>query len=239
MIHFISDLHLSPKHPQVAAAFLRYIGGPARGIDALYILGDLFDAWPGDDALVDPAARGIAQALAALAGSGTKIYIMQGNRDFMLDRGFAEAAGATLIEEPYALSLGDTRYFLMHGDALCTDDVAYQQFRAMVRNPQWRAAVLAKTLEERLALAAEIRMKSEHAKQDKDIEIMDVNLGAVETAIRAAGQIDLIHGHTHRPACHTHVVDGKTCKRWVLHDWHDKAEWLEWTPEHGLAFRSC
>ncbi len=237
MIHFISDLHLSPKHPLVAAAFLRYIGGPARGIDALYILGDLFDAWPGDDALVDPAARGIAQALAALARNGTKIYIMQGNRDFMLDCGFAEAAGATLIEEPYVLSLGDTRYVLMHGDALCTDDVAYQQFRAMVRNPKWRAAVLAKPLEERLALAAEIRMKSERAKQDKDIEIMDVNLGAVEAAIRAAGQIDLIHGHTHRPACHTHIVDGKACKRWVLQDWRDKAAWLEWTPGHGLAFR--
>lgn len=239
MIHFISDLHLNPKHPQVAAAFLRYIGGPARGIEALYILGDLFDAWPGDDALVDPAARGIADALAALSANGTKIYIMQGNRDFMLDRGFAAAAGASLIEEPYALSLGETRHVLMHGDALCTDDVAYQQFRTMVRNPQWRAAVLAKTLQERLALAAEIRMKSEHAKQDKDTEIMDVNIDAVEAAIRDANHADLIHGHTHRPACHTHVVDGKACKRWVLHDWRDKAEWLEWSPEGGLAFRSC
>lgn len=239
MIHFISDLHLSARHPETAAAFARYIAGPARSAQALYILGDLFDAWPGDDALVDPAAQGVANAIASLSSAGCEVFFMQGNRDFLIDAGFASAAKLTLIPDPHHVKLGDRDYTLMHGDSLCTDDLAYQRFRTMVRNPEWRQAILAKTLAERLQIAADVRSKSEDAKQEKSAEIMDVNGEAVSAALRQAGYADLIHGHTHRPAYHEHLVDGKACKRWVLHDWRDKAEWLEWTPASGLVFRSC
>lgn len=239
MIHFISDLHLTPKQPATSAAFARYLAGPARGVEALYILGDLFDAWPGDDALADPAARGVADALATLADSGTDVFLMHGNRDFLIDHAFAERAHATLISDPYPVSLGGVAYVLMHGDALCTDDIAYQRFRSMVRDPQWRAAFLAKPLAERLAIAADVRMQSEQAKQEKSADIMDVNADAVSAALRAHHYAHVIHGHTHRPACHTHALDGHQCLRWVLHDWHEHAHWLEWTPSDGLIFRSC
>ncbi|MCX9155145.1 UDP-2,3-diacylglucosamine diphosphatase [Niveibacterium sp. 24ML] len=239
MIHFISDLHLSARHPETAAAFGRYIAGPARTAQALYILGDLFDAWPGDDALVDPAAQGVANAIASLASAGCEVFLMHGNRDFLIDSGFAEAARLTLIPDPHPLKLGERDYILMHGDSLCTDDIAYQSFRAMVRNPEWRRGILAKTLAERLQIAAEVRSQSEDAKQEKSAEIMDVNGEAVSAALRQAAYPDLIHGHTHRPACHELMVDGQACKRWVLHDWKDRAEWLEWTAESGLVFRSC
>ncbi|GAA5181075.1 UDP-2,3-diacylglucosamine diphosphatase [Niveibacterium umoris] len=239
MIHFISDLHLTPKRPEIGAAFARYLNGPARGIDALYVLGDLFDAWPGDDALAEPAAQAVANGLAALAASGTRIYLLHGNRDFLIDKAFAQRASATLIDEPYAITLGTEPCTLMHGDALCTDDVAYQRFRTMVRNPDWRSAFLAKPLAERLAIAADVRMQSEQAKQEKSAEIMDVNPEAVAESFRANGYATLIHGHTHRPARHTHLVDGRECTRWVLHDWREHAEWLEWSDTSGLAFGRC
>ena len=238
MIHFISDLHLSPKRPETTAAFARYVAGPARRCEALYILGDLFDAWPGDDVLADPSVRAFADALAGLATAGVKLYFMAGNRDFLVDGEFAKAASITLLTEPHRIELGGKPYLLMHGDSLCTDDVEYQRFRAMVRNPQWRAAVLAKPLAERLAMAAEVRMQSEHSKQEKSAEIMDVNAGAVEEVLRANGYPDMIHGHTHRPARHTLSIDGHACERWVLHDWHEKAEWLAWNETDGLRFES-
>ncbi len=238
MIHFISDLHLSPKRSATTAAFARYIAGPARTCKALYILGDLFDAWPGDDVLADPAVRGFADALAGLAVSGVKLYFMAGNRDFLIDRAFAEKASVTLLTEPHRIELVGKPYLLLHGDSLCTDDVEYQRFRAMVRNPQWRAAVLAKPLSERLAMAAEVRMQSEQSKQEKSAQIMDVNADAIEALLRANGYPDLIHGHTHRPAHHTVTLDGHACERWVLHDWHDKAEWLAWDAAGGLRFES-
>lgn len=236
-VHFISDLHLSANRPAVAMAFARYLAGPAQGIEALYILGDLLDAWPGDDALGDPAAQAVVRGLAALAGSGTQVFLMVGNRDFMIGEDFARAAHATLLAEPHRIQLGDTPALLMHGDALCTDDVEYQRFRAMVRNPAWRASVLAKSLPERLALAASIQMQSEQSKQGKRDEIMDVNAEAVAQTLREAGFPLLIHGHTHRPAQHLIDVDEHACTRWVLHDWHDHAEWLAWQPAAGLAFQ--
>lgn len=236
-VHFISDLHLSPKRPSTSAAFAQYIAGPAKEAGALHVLGDLFDAWPGDDALVEPAARAVAGLLASLKANGTEVFFMAGNRDFLIDKDFAQAAQLTLLSEPHEIQLGDTRTLLMHGDSLCTDDVEYQRFRTMVRNPQWRAAVLAKPLTERLAMAAEVRMQSESAKQEKSAEIMDVNAEAVVQALRAAHYPQLIHGHTHRPQRHVHQVDGHECLRWVLHDWHDHAQWLEWTPAAGLQYR--
>lgn len=237
VVHFISDLHLGPKNPLLAAAFARYLAGPARGIEALYILGDLLDAWPGDDALTDPTAQAVVGALSALAAGGTQLFVMVGNRDFMIGDAFAQAASATLIVEPFPVVLGAMPALLMHGDALCTDDVDYQQFRTVVRNPQWQAAMMAKPLAERLALAASLQMQSEHAKQGKSGEIMDVNADAVAETFRAAGFPCLIHGHTHRPNQHTMDVDGHRCERWVLHDWRERAEWLAWTPQDGLHFQ--
>lgn len=236
--HFIADLHLSPAQPATLAAFARYLAGPTRSAGALYILGDLFDAWPGDDALATPAAQAVTRALAALADSGCAIHFLAGNRDFLADQAFADAARLTLLEEPALVELGGRKYLLQHGDALCTDDVAYQKFRTMVRNPVWRTDFLAKPLNERLAIASEARQQSEDAKQVKSYEIMDVNAGAVEACLRAAGYPDLIHGHTHRPGRHDIELDGRHCSRWVLPDWHDKAVWLEWSLAEGMRARS-
>jgi UDP-2,3-diacylglucosamine hydrolase len=237
-IHFIADLHLSPAKPATLAAFSRYIAGPARSADALYILGDLFDAWPGDDALASPAVQPVVQALASLGAAGCKLSFIAGNRDFLIGDEFAKAAGLTLLQEPAAIELDGKAYLLMHGDSLCTDDVAYQKLRAMVRDPAWQAAVLAKPLAERLAMAIDARQQSEESKQVKSSEIMDVNGEALAACLRGAGYADLIHGHTHRPAQHTLVVDGHDCRRWVLPDWHDKAVWLEWKNDQGLSFQS-
>ncbi len=238
MIHFISDLHLSPKRPETTAAFLHYLSGPARHCDTLYVLGDLFDAWPGDDVLVDPSIGAFADALGSLAASGVRIAFMAGNRDFLVDQAFATRASVTLLTEPERIELGRKPFLLMHGDSLCTDDVEYQRFRAMVRDPQWRAAVLAKPLAERLAMAAEARSESERSKQNKSTEIMDVNADAVEQVLREHAYPNLIHGHTHRPALHLQLVDGHTCERWVLHDWHDTPRWLAWNETAGLRFES-
>ncbi|WP_417066978.1 UDP-2,3-diacylglucosamine diphosphatase [Niveibacterium terrae] len=237
-IHFIADLHLSPAQPATLAAFARYIAGPARSADALYILGDLFDAWPGDDALASPAVQPIVQALASLAASGCKLSFIAGNRDFLIGEAFAKAARLTLLQEAAAIDLDGKAFVLMHGDSLCTDDVAYQKLRAMVRDPVWQAAVLAKPLAERQAMATDARQQSEESKQVKSSGIMDVNAEALAACLRDSGYADLIHGHTHRPAQHKVEVDGHACTRWVLPDWHDKAVWLEWRQGQGLSFQS-
>ena len=236
-IHFIADLHLSPAQPATLAAFARYIAGPARSAHALYILGDLFDAWPGDDALASPAAQAVAQALASLSDAGCTVSFIAGNRDFLIGKEFAKAAQLALLQEPAAIELDGKKHLLMHGDSLCTDDVAYQKLRAMVRDPAWQAAILAKPLAERLAMATDARQQSEESKQGKSSEIMDVNVEALAACLRGAGYADLIHGHTHRPAQHTLEVDGHDCTRWVLPDWHDKAVWLEWQQGQGLSFQ--
>ena len=223
---FISDLHLAPGRPETTAAFFRFMEGPARQAKALYILGDLFEYWAGDD-LSDPFNRGIIAALAGLSRHGVRLYLMVGNRDFLIGRRFARAAHLRLLKDPSLVPIDGRPTLLMHGDSLCTDDVAYMAFRRKVRHPATLALlrVLPLPLSRRIFIAG--RKKSERSKQTKSLAIMDVNGGAVADILRAHGRPRLIHGHTHRPARHEHLVDGQACERWVLPDWHDRATWLE------------
>ena len=196
--------------------------------DALYILGDLFESWVGDDGLALPLPARVAPRLRSTAGR-TPTYFMHGNRDFMIARGFADATGIGLLDDPTVIDLYGRRTVLLHGDTLCTDDTAYQAFRQQVRDPRWQQAALAKPLEERVAIARQMREQSEGAKQGKSMAIMDVNADAVAAAFQAAGAELMIHGHTHRPARHVHRVGGRECERWVLPDWYEGGGYLEVT----------
>ncbi|WFM69772.1 UDP-2,3-diacylglucosamine diphosphatase [Halomonas sp. CKK8] len=230
----ISDLHLHPGAPQVTEGFLHWLDERARGCDALYILGDFFEAWIGDDLLdlgeQDPtgnatlAAR-IATALKRLADGGTAIYLMHGNRDFLLGERFANEAGASLLPDPSVVTLGGKRVLLMHGDSLCTRDEAYQTFRAQARHPRWQEQVLSMPIQERLALARQLREQSGEANSNKAEDIMDVTPDEVVKAMAEHGVTTLIHGHTHRPAVHDLEVDGQPGKRYVLGDWQPDQGW--------------
>jgi UDP-2,3-diacylglucosamine hydrolase len=223
---FISDLHLAPERPEATAALLRFLQTTAVSADRLFVLGDLFEYWIGDEGLAMPMASQVADAFRTVSGSGTQVYFMHGNRDFLLGERFASAAGMTLLPDPTVIDLHGTRTLLMHGDTLCTDDVEYLKFRAMVRDPQWQAAFLSKPVEERIRMAQSVRGESEQAKQGKAMAIMDVAQPAVEQVLRAHGYPRLIHGHTHRPARHTHRVDGHVCERIVLADWYESGSYL-------------
>ncbi|MBN9422364.1 MAG: UDP-2,3-diacylglucosamine diphosphatase [Candidatus Accumulibacter sp. 66-26] len=235
MILFVSDLHLSAQAPGVTRLFLDFLAGRARAAAELYVLGDLFEAWPGDDCIDDPDDRynaGIVAALRELSDAGVALSVMRGNRDFLLGDDFATRSGARLLPDPYVLSLPAWQFVLAHGDALCTDDREYQTFRLQVRDPAWRAAFLAKPLAERKAIAAALRQQSENSKRDKAQYQMDLNAGATEDFLREHGYATFIHGHTHRPATHDHIVDGIHVERWVLADWHDdRGECLCWNGE--------
>ena len=216
---FISDLHLSPDEPTVVEAFQAFLSGPARGVDALYILGDLFEYWAGDDDLADPFNARIGADLAALAASGVQVFFMRGNRDFLVGEAFAKAASLTLLEDPTCIMIEGVSTLLMHGDTMCTDDVAYQAFRAQVRDGAWQTQFLAQPLAVRKRIIAGLRVQSEAAKGQKPMAIMDVHPDAVIAVLRDHHAQRLIHGHTHRPARHSVSVDGRTCERWVLADW--------------------
>lgn len=218
---FISDLHLSPEQPATAEAFLRWTEEQGRDAVAVYILGDLFEAWPGDDHLEAPFPARIAQALRRLSDRGTQLNLIHGNRDFLLGHGFLDATGTTLLADPSVIDLHGTTTVILHGDSLCTDDRAYQEFRHQVRDPAWQRQVLAKPLAERLAMARQLREQSESAKGGKSEAIMDVNADAVAEAFRLSNCRRMIHGHTHRPARHDLTVDGLPRERWVLPDWYD------------------
>ena len=223
---FISDLHLDESRPAIVAQFEKFLAAVAPGADGLYVLGDLFEYWVGDDGLTLPFPARVAAQLAA-AARRLPVHFMHGNRDFMVAQRFADETGVRLIADPTALDLYGTRALLMHGDTLCTDDTAYQAFRAQVRNPAWQKAALARSVTERLAIAQDLREKSEGAKQGKSMAIMDVAPDAVERAFAESGAALLIHGHTHRPARHVHRVAGTERVRWVLADWYDHASYLE------------
>lgn len=232
-IHFISDLHLCAERPALTAVFERYLAGPARTASALYILGDLFEYWAGDDDLDDPLNTRVARQLAALADAGCRVFFMPGNRDFLLGADFARRAKLEILPEPALIPLGDRQALLCHGDSLCTDDIAYQAFRTQVRNPTWQAQFLAQPLALRKQIIAGVRMKSEEAKSEKAAAIMDVNAASVAALLHEHGFPLLIHGHTHRPAEHRTNVDSHACERWVLADWRDengeaKGEVLVW-----------
>ena len=234
---FISDLHLREEQPETLRAFDALLAGPAREVDKLYILGDLFEYWAGDDDDT-PLARHVAKGLRALADGGVQVFFLAGNRDFLMAKQYAEQCGLTLLNEPTEIELDGHRVLLSHGDTLCTDDTAYQQYRQMVRNPAWQAGFLAKPLAERRAFIDQLRQRSRQETSTKSMQIMDVNASAVEALLREHGCPTLIHGHTHRPARHVHDVDGRECVRWVLSDWHDDAPWLLWDGKGFLTGRT-
>lgn len=232
MILFISDLHLSPRSPGATCLFLQFLAGRARQATELFILGDLFEAWIGDDDIDSPEHAEIVVALRAASEAGVRISLLHGNRDFLLGPGFAAAAGVTLISDPYILSTAEWQFVLSHGDALCLDDTAYMAFRAQVRNPEWQAALLAKPLAERRAIAAHMREVSEASQRGKDNPYTDLDAGATDDFLRQHGYATFIHGHTHQPATHDHIVDGIHVERWVLADWHEtQGECLVWDGE--------
>lgn len=232
MILFISDLHLSPRSPGATRLFLQFLAGRARQASELFILGDLFEAWVGDDDIDAPCHREIVDALRAATEAGLKISLLHGNRDFLLGADFAAASGVTLIDDPYILSTPEWQFVLSHGDALCLDDTAYMAFRAQTRNPQWQAALLAKPLTERRAIAAHMREVSESSQRGKENPYTDLQPAATDDFLRQHGYATFIHGHTHQPAMHDHIVDGIHVERWVLADWHeDRGECLLWDGE--------
>jgi UDP-2,3-diacylglucosamine hydrolase len=222
---FISDLHLSAERPAANAAFFTFLRDVASHADALYILGDLFEYWAGDDDLGDPFNAQAAAALRALS-EAVPVGIMHGNRDFLLMRPFAEASGARLLADPTRIDLYGTPTLLMHGDLLCTQDRRYQAFRRVVRNPAVQGAFMRVSLPWRKKVIGGARRVSEGEKQAKPLTIMDVAPDAVERALRDWGCERLIHGHTHRPARHEHEVDGRMRERWVLSDWYRRGEYL-------------
>ena len=224
---FISDLHLEPARPEIGEQFLAFLAGPAREADALYILGDLFEAWIGDDD-PNPYYAQMKSAIRALSDSGVPVFFMHGNRDFMIGERFAAEAGVTLLDDPHPIELHGENVLLSHGDALCTDDVEYQKVRAMTRNPDWQAMMLSKSIEERIAFAMQAREQSLARGESMTEEIADVNQGAVEQAIRDSGADILLHGHTHRPAVHPFHVDGRPVHRIVLGDWYEQGSMVEW-----------
>lgn len=226
---FVSDLHLDESRPRILGQFERFLAQAVPGADALYILGDLFEYWVGDDGLALPFPARIAALLKA-AAAHTPVHFMHGNRDFMVAREFAEATGVRLVGDPTRIDLYGASTLLLHGDTLCTDDTAYQAFRKQVRDPAWQRAALARPVAERLALAQELREKSEGAKQGKSMGIMDVAEEAVSRAFLDSGCTVMIHGHTHRPARHRLSVGGIERVRWVLADWYERASYLEASP---------
>ncbi len=229
---FIADLHLDDSRPHITTLFEQYLAGPeARRADALYILGDLVEAWIGDDDDAELPAR-IAAAIRALADSGVPVHFMRGNRDFLLGEAFAARAGMHLVTDDAVVhDIQGTPTLLMHGDTLCTDDAAYQEVRARVRSPEWVRQVLSTPLQARRALAARSREESRAHTGSTDETIMDVNQGAVEKAMREAGVTRLIHGHTHRPAIHDFDLDGQPAQRIVLGDWYQQGSVLRVTPD--------
>lgn len=224
---FISDLHLCHTRPAITAQFLSFLQTTASAAEALYILGDLFEYWAGDDDLEDEHHRTVIQGLRSLAAAGTRIYFIHGNRDFLLAQGFAQAANIVLLDDPTLLALYGKKVLLSHGDILCTDDVAYQDFRRQVREPAWQKSFLQLPLSARKAQIEALRQRSEQEKSHKTESIMDVNADAVQAMLRNYGYPPLlIHGHTHRPAQHQLQVDGHACERWVLGDWYEQGSCL-------------
>lgn len=222
---FISDLHLDAERPEIIHLFGRFVDEIAVHAERLYILGDFLEYWLGDD----DAAIGLEpafQALKKLSSQGTKIFFMAGNRDFLVGHTLAQKCGFKIIEEPFIENFNGQPMLLLHGDTLCTDDIAYQSFREMVRNKNWQQAVLARPLHEREQLARSLRQQSEQANAEKDYEIMDVNQDAVIAAMQQHSVKLLIHGHTHREAIHNFSIDSHPARRIVLGDWHETGSYL-------------
>ncbi|WP_286220072.1 UDP-2,3-diacylglucosamine diphosphatase [Marinobacter apostichopi] len=226
---FISDLHLEESRPDITEAFLGFLKEKAHGVEQLYILGDFFEAWIGDDERT-PLQEQIAAALRAVSDSGTEIFLMHGNRDFLIGHDFCDRAGATLLDDPTVVDLYGTPTLLMHGDSLCTADVEYQKFRANMRNPQWQQMILQRPLADRQQMARQLREISMAKNQGKAETIMDVTPEEVVNDMETHGVQRLIHGHTHRPAEHHLQANGQPAKRIVLGDWDTHVWWLDVQP---------
>jgi UDP-2,3-diacylglucosamine hydrolase len=224
---FISDLHLSEERAAANERFIGFLEGKARSADALYILGDFFEYWIGDDDLEAPFNAVIAGLLRGLTRQGVPVYLMHGNRDFLVGEGFCRATGGTLLADPSVVEVQGERTLLAHGDTLCTDDHDYQSWRRVARSQEWQREFLAKPREVRRRMILGLREKSKAVVEAKPAEIMDVNDAAVAQALREHGVQRLVHGHTHRPGRHEHRVDGRDCERWVLPDWYGPGGYLE------------
>lgn len=216
---FIADVHLGNEHPGISQRFNAFLRRTAPGAEALYILGDLFEVWIGDDA-VQPEHQVTLDTLRDLTSHDLPIYVMHGNRDFLLGQQFEATTGCQLIADPIVIELQGTPTLLMHGDALCTDDTGYQQFRSQVRDESWQQWFLSRSIEERLAYVRQVRDESRRRSQKKSLDIMDVNTQAVVDAMKQHDVKQLIHGHTHRPAVHDLQIDGIAAQRIVLGDWY-------------------
>lgn len=233
-ILFISDLHLSPRQPRLVELFTSFTRQRAAGTAALYILGDLFDAWIGDDQH-DPAANAVRESLSALSSQGTAIAIQHGNRDFLIGAAFCDETGAAPIPDEHVVELFGQRTLLMHGDTLCTDDIAYQQARQQLRDPAFIADFLARPVDERVAIASRYRKISGEATSQLAADIMDVNQRAVIAAMQRHGVRRLIHGHTHRQAIHRFEVEGLEYERIVLGDWNEAGGMLLSATPGGIS----
>lgn len=217
---FVSDLHLQASHPRTAEAFFDFLAGRAIHAERLYLLGDIFEYWAGDDDLAEPFHQQVVQAIRAVSEAGTAVYWLAGNRDFLIGPGFAEAAGLSLLEEPHVINAGGKRIALVHGDAQCTADLKYMAFRAQVRDREWQQQFLGMPLAQRKTIIAGLREGSREAQAGKSYEIMDVTPSSVEALFDAAQASVIIHGHTHRPA--VHETGGRL--RYVLPDWELDAQ---------------
>jgi len=224
---FISDLHLEAGRPEIGRQFFDFLDDEAREAEALYILGDFFEYWVGDDD-PDEYYATVKQALRCLVDDGIPVYFMHGNRDFMIGDKFAAETGVTILADPHRVDLYGKPVLLSHGDALCTDDVEYQNMRAITRDPKWQAMMRAKPLDERLAIARHARAQSQQRNAALSEEIMDVNAGAVTDMISRYGVDILLHGHTHRPGIHLVDIDDRTAKRVVLGDWYEQGSVVRW-----------
>ena len=234
---FISDLHLCDSRPHITQAFIHFLANIANKADALYILGDLFEYWAGDDVIRNDVIKAEVIKTDALGASihalrsltkTTPVFFMAGNRDFLIGECFAKVTGITILPDPSLVTLYGNRVLLSHGDALCTDDIAYQNFRQEVRSQNWQHQFLSQPLESRIAYIEQLRAKSEQAKSAKSMQIMDVNIDAVEDLLCQYNYPPLlIHGHTHRPNKHKHVVNGNFFERWVLGDWYEQGSYLK------------
>lgn len=224
---FISDLHLDPARPDITELFLSFLKTIPGECEALYILGDLFEAWIGDDD-PEPHHSRVIRALAAAARTGLPMYFMRGNRDFLVGKTFSQTSGLTLLGDTYRFEIGGIPTLLMHGDLLCTDDREYQAFRMMVQDPEWRRQFLDKSVEERRQLASVARAESRRRGSSKSPAIMDVNMESVQQTLQKHGVTRIIHGHTHRPGIHRFQGNnGSTCERIVLGDWYEQGSVLE------------
>jgi UDP-2,3-diacylglucosamine hydrolase len=224
---FISDLHLDEARPEANEQFIEFLETKAREAEALYILGDFFEYWIGDDDLEAPFNAVMAGLLKQLTAAGVTLYLMHGNRDFLVGERFCAATGAKLLPDPSVREIAGVRTLLVHGDTLCTDDVDYQNWRRVARSPEWQREFLAKPRAERRGVIHGLREKSKAVIQAKPAEIMDVNDQAVAQAMQSHGVTRLVHGHTHRPGRHALTLEGQPAERWVLPDWYGRGGYLE------------